>query len=175
MAAASSRSGLPTDALGLRTCGLDHLVGLVAGLHQPLRRLARGVRALLLALEAHLVDALGDAAQLVLLRRHLGLELPGGLLAALPQRALEVRGGLGGHRPLPLEVGLRLLAAGRRVADGVVDDRRGVLLGLDRGLLHVGLGPLADLGGVLLRRPSHPLGPRRWPRRGSPRPPRSPW
>ena len=87
--------------------------------------------------------------------RHLRGELGGRLLAALAEGALEVGGGGGGGRPLLLEVGLGLLAAGGGLAGGVVDDRVGLPLGPRDRLGRVDVGARADLLGVAVGLGAH--------------------
>ena len=104
--------------------------------------------AVLLGLAGQEVGALLHGGEGLVLLGHLRGELGGGLLAALAERALEVGGGCGGGGALLLEVGLGLLAAGRGLAGGVVDDRVGLLLGPRERLGGVDVGARAHLLGV---------------------------
>ncbi|WP_418606111.1 hypothetical protein [Georgenia sp. SUBG003] len=73
-----------------------------------------------------------------------------GLLAALRQRGLEVRGRLRGAGALLLEDRLGLLAPHGGVVRGLVEDVVGLAAGVLEGAGRVGLGGTAGLRGVAL-------------------------
>ncbi len=113
--------------------------GLGLGLRLGERAVGLGVDGRLTLLRA------GDR---LLVGLHLDGELLGGLVAALGEGLLEVGGGGGGAGALVLVDRLGLLAAGRGLTVGVVEDLVGLALGCLEDAGRLGVGLAGDVGGV---------------------------